>query len=252
MGIEIELSHNNIDRRSYVLNNTIGSSPASVRRPPAWDIKLLKGSISGSSPHIIEPYELISIPQLDIEVNYQVKNLSIHSRTDMAEADVFKEFFEEDFYMADMQKTETFNNDTFLQVFPEDPIIDIKELNADFEVENFEIEVFKVEPTYNRKISGNEKLVKLKFVKEKEEIINGILIDDDGYDPASAPITVDNVEYYFNIEIDSNIDNKQLCSAVNELRSDNYFIDIPIECDDEIRARMDIYGPSGADPEVCD
>ena len=53
-----------------------------------------------------------------------------------------KEFFEEDFYMADMQKTETFNNDTFLQVFPEDPIIDIKELNADFEVENFEIEVF--------------------------------------------------------------------------------------------------------------
>ena len=109
----------------------------------------------------------------------------------------FKEFFEEDFYMADMQKTETFNNDTFLQVFPEDPIIDIKELNADFEVENFEIEVFKVEPTYNRKISGNEKLVKLKFVKEKEEIINGILIDDDGYDPASAPITVDNVEILF-------------------------------------------------------
>jgi hypothetical protein len=252
MGIEKELSHTNFNRKTYVFNNTIGSAPPTGRFAPAWQVRMIKGEISGSTPFINQPYELINIPQIDLEVTYDIKELSIHSQDDMFASNEFKEFFDEEFYMYDMHKSDVFNDDTFLQIFGEDPIIDIKELNSFNEIDNFDIEVYRVEENYNRKIGGNEKLVRLHFVKDKQEIVDGILVDDDGYNPETVPITTDNVEYYFNIQIDSDIDKRQLCNAIDKLKSENYFVDIPIDCEDEgTRQRMDIYG-SSIEPEECD
>ena len=77
------------------------------------------------------------------------------------------------------------------------------------------------------------------------------MVDDDGYDPSTAPISMKNVEHYFDIEFDENINQKELCDAVTELRDQNYFIDIPIECPDDARARMDIYGSTVGETEEC-
>mgnify|MGYP003114839141 CR=1 FL=1 len=253
MGIEKELSHTNFARRAYIFNNAIGTTPALTKNAPAWNVRMIKGKVSGSSPHIHEPYELIDIPQLDLEIVYDVRELSIHSEEDMYRSSVVKEFFEEAFYLNEMDKTSVFKDDTFIQIFGNDPIIDVKELNVESELENFDIEVYRVEENYNRKIGGNDKLVRLNFAKEKQEIVDGFLVDDDGYDPSLAFIDRNNVEYYFDLQTDMNIDKRQLCAATNELKTDNYFIDIPIDCEDvKDRARMDIYGPSGAEPEVCD
>ena len=251
-GIEKELSHENFNRRAYMFNNIIGTTPPTTVFAPAWQLKLLKGEISGSSQHIVEPFHLIDIPQIDVDVVYTARPLSIHSMDDMNLSEEFTEFYDEEFYLNEMNKTSLFSDDTFIQVFADDPIIDIKELNCETNFENFEIEVYKVEENYNVKIGGNEKLVRLKFVKEKDEVVDGILVDDNGYNPAQAVITTENVEYYLNLQLDSEIDKKQLCSAVNELKSENYFVDVPIDCQDvEPRIRMDIYSTSG-EPEECD
>ena len=155
--------------------------------------------------------------------------------------------------MNDMDKSSIFKDDTFIQIFGNDPIIDVKEFNVESELENFDIEVYRVEENFNRKIGGNDKLIRLNFAREKQEIVDGFLVDDDGYDSSMAFIDRNNVEYYFDLQTDMNIDKRQLCAATTQLKTDNYFIDLPIDCEDvKERARMDIYGPSGAEPEVCD
>ena len=60
------------------------------------------------------------------------------------------------------------------------------------------------------------------------------------------------VEYYFNINVDKEIDENLICSAISELESKNVFTDLEIVCPDletDIPFR-DMYG-SDALPDDC-
>jgi hypothetical protein len=90
--------------------------------------------------------------------------------------------------------------------------------------------------------------------KKRSMIVNDILIDAD--EPNETTLFPDNVnlaEYYFDIEIDSEIDREELCEAVESLEINNQFIDEELICPDKRTDRFDIYATrvSPEDLEDC-
>jgi hypothetical protein len=93
----------------------------------------------------------------------------------------------------------------------------LEEGNTEFLKENFEIEVFEIK-TYRDKITDTykERLKKLSFVKEGEDV------------------TKNNVEYYFNILLDNQIDPEFYCHVLanNKNKTKDIFSDNTFKCPD--------------------
>ena len=124
---------------------------------------------------------------------------------------------------------------------------DIIGKNTDFEIENFEIEVFQIE----------EELIPLSFAKNKQNnVVNGILIDTVPEED-QAPITLssDNVEYYFDIFVDSDIDKEIINNSVSLLKSRGLYTDKDYVNEDNVLIReviSDIYGTNVTITDIKD
>lgn len=94
-------------------------------------------------------------------------------------------------------------------------VIDFGELNSLFENENFEIEVYKIEATVDfvgSSLGIQENLVPLYFAQFNKMVGDGLYEDSVAQ---STPVTIDNVEYYFDISVDEQIgDDVGFTSAV--------------------------------------
>ena len=103
--------------------------------------------------------------------------------------------------------------------------------------------------------SSDGSLQPLKMFKKTPRIVNDILIDnvDEEFRPQDIP-GGSLVEYYFDIEVDKEIDQEVLCQVVEKLEINNQFLDEELICPDQRTDRFDIYatrvGPE--DLEDCD
>ena len=113
----------------------------------------------------------------------------------------------------------------------------MKEFNSFYEKENFEIEVFIS--------SSNSQLTPLKMIKPRQFIENDLLIIDENmsfdtslFDPDLGD---DYLQYYFELEVDSEIPEEDLCRAIDKLEINNQFLDEELICPDQRNRRFDIY-----------
>ena len=62
------------------------------------------------------------------------------------------------------------------------------------------------------------------------------------------------VEYYFDILVDKQIDQRELCKYIEHATSRDVFVDEDLECPDQRTARFDIYGTrvTPSDLERCE
>jgi hypothetical protein len=140
---------------------------------------------------------------------------------------------------------ELFEDDTYFYIREDNYVfLDVLEHNTQDEVENFEIEVFKVEKESNPNVSDGgtlrEVLIPLKFFK-KDENINPYS-EDEILDTALAPTGLDEtfVEYYFDIEVDNGIGPEVLCELLSRHRRNKQFdgmfsdldVDLSTDCED--------------------
>ena len=191
-----EESQNDSDK-NYALSLPIGTTSPLSKYAPAWSINLLNGSISSSSEYIdnvdgylgsLQPF--MKIPQIyldDVYINYEItKNNSTGSNG------------------YSLVANRTIENDIY-RVFLQDSkiLLDINELNTIDEKENFSIEMF-IESVSTDGLETIREWKPLGFVKPKEEIVNGILLDT----PLSYNYEEDisSVNYYFNSTADAEID----------------------------------------------
>ena len=149
----------------------------------------------------------------------------------------------------------------YMKLTFESPIIHLKEFGSFYEKENFDIEVYEItDYSYNSLIEGDQprtskSLLPKKFAIPSNVIVNDILVDE----PVSLfgttePLTSGRVEYYFDIEVDSEISQEELCQAVQNLEINNQFLDEEIICPDQRTERFNIYSSrvSPDDLEDCD
>ena len=143
-------------------------------------------------------------------------------------------------------------------------LADIFESNVDFDFENFDIEVFRVDTVTVPSTSSffgigtEEKLVPLEFkTKPKNNIVNNILIETDEDEDLEEiqDLAPSNVEYYFNIYCDSEIDMDVIMESVTELKSKGFFTDHGYDitkAPQVIRAVADIYGTNVTENDIED
>tara|TARA_R110000824_G_scaffold5670_9_gene26084 strand:+ start:10833 stop:11972 length:1140 start_codon:yes stop_codon:yes gene_type:complete len=222
---------------------------------PAWDIRAYKTPISSSIAHYQGAGEQIaSIPQLEMDH-------SIHTFFQNEGEDYFNGDFPEDEGEGEPQNLSSLAPNEELNlldsgrlstpVYPDGTYIiqqqnyvflDVVERNTDFSRENFDIEVFKIETNPD----GSETMFPLSFFVEDrttletpENILNeNFPTIDDSY-----------VEYYFNVNVDKEIDEETLCDIDLKDKKRGFFIDYQLEytCPDDKVART--YTRSIVDPE---
>jgi hypothetical protein len=95
----------------------------------------------------------------------------------------------------------------FIRIVDDYILLDVQELNVDLLNDSFSLEVYEV---ITDPITSQKKLQSKMFIKEIERIVDGIMLDDEEIDAQITNAEPDQrfAEYYFNISMDDNIDNK--------------------------------------------
>ena len=222
------------------LTSPLGSSRASGDSYPAVNLRMLSGHISGYDLDYTTEFGLKKIPQINIDVNYTVQKGSFSAADfrggaatldDTSVIEVFPN-----------GSPASFNSDlapdgSFITVDQTILLMDLVENNTDFDIENFNIEVFEV----------GEELTPLSFARNpKSNVVNGILLDEvPEEDKVMVPLSPSNVEYYFDIFVDSDIDKEIINTSVSILKSKGLYTDKDYVNEDNVLIKeviSDIYG----------
>tara|TARA_R110002124_G_scaffold116400_9_gene272902 strand:+ start:51054 stop:52061 length:1008 start_codon:yes stop_codon:yes gene_type:complete len=233
------------------LSRPLGTSRASGENYPAINIRMLSGNIKDYDLDYTTDFGLKNIPQVNIDISYDISSRSFSD----------KEFIKGASPMDDTAAIDTSgpNNGlgtittdlapdgSFISIEPETLLLDIVEQNTDFEIENFEIEVFQVGAT----------LIPLSFAKNKKSaVVNGILLDTiSTEDEVLTTLSADNVEYYFDIFVDSNIDREVINNSVSVLKSKGLYTDKDYINEDSVLIKeviSDIYGTNVTITDIKD
>lgn len=222
--------------------STLGRSSYSSDNMPSFQVTMLQGSISGSN-NVFETNRSfdggnaedisgsVHVPQIDIDF-YIEATLRNELNPGLTEGESLT--------------SETFSDGSFVDIFYSDPIVHLKEFNSFYEKENFDIEVF---------VTQNDGTLKpLKFEQVQSPIVNDMLVDINEDQTIIEERSNDIVQYYFDIEVDTEISQEDLCRIVDKLEINSQFLDEELICPDQRTDRFDIYstriGPE--DLEDCD
>ena len=185
----------------------LGNSELNNQNSPTFQVKVYDGEITSVNNDYTGRFGE-KIPQIncDFTVRAQIKNVSDANRGQEAISSVISPIAPDG---------------TYLLLENPDFLIEILENNTDFESENFEIEVFTV---------GDD--VPLYFANEtkNKQVINNILVKDKPENDEMYMISNRyNVEYYFDLDRDSEINPKIISKASAQFKSKGFYNDVPRE-----------------------
>jgi len=179
----------------------IGNSECENDYFPAIKISFLENKISGSVSYLSSSvYTHVRIPQIDVDLNYQVYIGSI--------------------YEDNGTNTEkSYNDGSYIGLKENYVLLDLEEVNSLFENENFDIEVFEEKKDI---VDSNKKhLIPFSFVtvEEKKDIYELPEKIKKNIDLSSS-----DVEYYLDILVDDEIDDEIMCKAKVKGQTKNIFV----------------------------
>jgi hypothetical protein len=217
------------------LQQKIGSNNTAESRASGWNVTALLGEIE-SSQNALSGSDVITqpIPQLEMELNYTMSAGNAANLEIANQGLVFNRQF----------PTLVKPDGSFVDIVPEQILLNIFERNGFFHKDSYEIEVYLYEQD-ETKISR-----KLKFYKQDTQIINNMLVDSDNTD--IDDLTNEFVEYYLDIAVDKEIPEEDICSGLRRLKAKDIFLDIEIECPDRDDLDINIYGTRVTDEDLED
>tara|TARA_Y100000114_G_scaffold49554_1_gene45231 strand:- start:9494 stop:10540 length:1047 start_codon:yes stop_codon:yes gene_type:complete len=247
--VPLESEKPRIDNFRY--DNAIGDALLNGEQPnlvPSWKLISLQSYITSSARLQTETSVVpIPIPQINISASYKKQ---IVDSTDIS-------IIPDSITETEIQ-TSVFADNKIIQLVMDDPIIYLEEVNTELLNENFEIEVFELEPGLK-----SESLTRKYFESKKEQIVDGMMVtanptidqsQSDGEEPPNndIPFSKNAVEYYFTILKDKDVDQEIVCKSMQKFNKDNYYVDLDFDCntEDEENFFNDIYG-SEVVPEIC-
>jgi hypothetical protein len=198
---------------------------------PSWNISTLGGifltgsitsttSASGSS--IVQ-----EIPQIAAEVTYYITPITLDNEFTKIEIEEVNngliDGVEQDILEGtDISfGTEVLPDGSSFLINKDELILQIVEDNAPMGNDNFEVEVFEVEPEIDA-LTGitTEKLIPMVFKKEPILIVNDILVE--AVEEGDVEIDSTFVEYYFDLELDGEISSDVICPKLVNVDKDVY------------------------------
>jgi len=155
--------------------NPLGNSSISTAYPAAWQLNVVSDPeiVSSARNYQMDPSGSVeNIPQINIDIDYQ----TFFDSGELTEKAITGHLNSANVFLA--------LNENYL-------MIELIENNTDFEKENFDIEVFQVEDAQDP-------------LNDPEVHIQKSFLPDSGPQQFLAP-TAENVEYYMNVRVDSEI-----------------------------------------------
>jgi hypothetical protein len=229
----------------YKADYTLGTAKLGVNYKSAWSVNVLNGSISSSNTHYSASAAHVtsSVPQLNFNpITYRSEvNKGNPSETSI-----------EDSYTS-----LPFSDGTYLRVFEDSIVLEINEDNTEFLSENYEIEMFRVYENATTPGTGQvlERLSPMSFRKQPIYVKDGILLDEPEENFFDQPFGNGDVENYFQLLVDEEIDEKTLCNLYPEDRADGVFNSRLLKCqelkEEERVDNQNLYG-SQPDPNILD
>ena len=218
-----------------------------TQNAPAWKASLLEGQISSSAAKDIKNDVLI--PQINIDANYRLKidnSTGIETLTNTS---------------TEIAETQTayFSDNKRIILEQDNIMLYLEEINTTLLTENFDIEIYEVgvdavDATHTD-VSKTDSLTKKVFLKEAMAL-KGAEITQEYFDDGNSMVDVDyntnQVEYYFDLYRDANVNQAAACRGLEIFNKDSYYIDLDFECekDEYENVYYDIYGPV-TEPEIC-
>ena len=242
-----------------VMPMSLGTTALDSTKTPAFNIQFLEGEINSLeynltgntrsakiplSSNATYSQQLVKVPQIETDIEF---NITV---VDPLSPDVN---FEVD---PALSPPNVYSDGFSVAIGPEQLLLLVEEKNTTFDYENFDIEVFEITDEIGG--SGEQVMNQLSFIKPLEMVENNILIDKGEAELRAGRIngqlpTLDPtyVEYYFSVNVDTEIDENQICKSVSSLESKNILVDTGIECPDlTTPIRSNIYY-SDAEDEDC-
>jgi hypothetical protein len=209
--------------RHYALSAPLGNSSLGVNKAPSWKINFLKGETAERVEHLTGALPTLKIPQLQLKpimyktrVWFDIPPDNSFSAVGGRVGDAYGAGSQGDLSVT----LEQYEDGSYVSVQEDYALIDVREMNSDFLNENFDIEVFLVEdvdfqnnivpPSMKDEVETREKLYPLSFIQQKKFIKDGFLLDTPEGGPADENPVIDPsyVEYWFNIWVDDEIDER--------------------------------------------
>ena len=215
------------DVSTKFLQNTIGTSKQGNFNAPRWEINMLSSEINSAVNHtssipnttgISSPSaSILHIPQVQCELVYNVQVLTAGPGQAVGNSSNL-----------DIQ---VYGDGTYLDVQEEMMLMEVLEKNGFIHDESFEIEVYR----FNDESLFNNTFRPLKFINKligKDYRVEKDIFIEDPTQTILQP-DVDTVEYYFDLRVDEEIPEDDICSAITELKSKGIYVnDLNIVCPD--------------------
>jgi hypothetical protein len=197
-----------------VMSMPLANSRIGSNNKPSWNVRLLKGEFSDTQTFITGAYSTIKYPRLtmrDIEfmVGPSQKAPDSAEMTNLSNLGLQASLIPTPLNFNDLSTR--FRDGSFIRVQDDSIVIDIQELNVDFQQENFEFELYQVDEDQN----GEEELKQLYFLKENRQVVNNLLTDESNI-LLLPKDTTNLVNNFFNISVDRQINPDLMCSLLSE------------------------------------
>jgi len=211
--------------REYATAKPLSNSSLSSNYLPAMEIAMVEGKIDSTVPYETGSQPNLAIPQINLEDSTYEAYVDTTVRPFTSQL---------------TEGANIFADGTYFRLDKENLLIRMEEKNALMDMKNFQIEFYIVEEVEDNNVvtlgvstdqqNKKEMLIPLKFQKKKSNIKNGFIsptsiLDEEDFEP-----TPNYVEYYFDIEIDGEID---VCEEVILVKDTDIFLGKAPGCEDE-------------------
>jgi len=206
-----------------------------TNKSPAWKIVGLQGDIDSTTETDAANNSIV--PQINITAMYNKK--VVESNITPTSNRIINNVIQ----------TGTFEDGKQIILELNDPIYYVEEINTPIFVKNFDVEIFEVLTSSNE--DSYEQLHRKNFKSKSKQIIDGFMVSE-RIEEAQIEVSAVDIEYYFDILVDQDIDQEVACKAATYFNKKSYYVDLDFECKEgtEEGAFYDIYGTS-MEPEIC-
>ena len=223
--------------REYSLTSPLASSQIGNEYAPAWNVNFINCEFSEIKTFYTGSHMNINIPQIEVtNLNVDVSTKAPNTREALTSGG---DDSQEDISGL-QQKYFLFEDGSYISINNGYILLGVAESNVEFKRENFDIELYVVEEE-----NGVEQLNPLKFVPPTSFVDeNGLLVDRGSVNmfvEQYKNLGVDYSEYFFDIQVDGDIDQELLASFLAQSKKENIYADLKIETQTAKLRKENIY-----------
>jgi len=209
--------------KNFTLVEPIGSMELGSEYSPSWNIRALKGEIRHVANHLTSTINSTKeIPQIDMNNTYKIAVQNVNAIDNMKSFDrvaVGTPYSDGTFLYRSVDHTN--------MIFSVDE--DNSALGSDYDVEVYLVE----EGSALADGTVSENLIPLKFQRQYQQVVDGFLVDEPIMQTWASATDPTYVEYYFQMNLDHEIAEEEICPLINDTRFSDIFVDDnPFACDE--------------------